>query len=92
MVITTSMSRHMRTTVRLDDALLELARREGERRGVTLTALIAEGLRLVLARGSSPGSRRTKVTLPVSREGGGTRPGINLDDSAALLDAMEEPS
>jgi hypothetical protein len=90
MVITMSMSRHMRTTVRLDDALLDLARREGARRGVTLTALIAEGLRLVLARGSSPGPRRTKVTLPVSREGGGTRPGVDLDDSAALLDVMEE--
>jgi len=90
MDISDNMSRHMRTTVRLDDALFDLARREGTRRGVTLTALITEGLRLVLARGSSPGARRTKITLPVSREGGGTRPGINLDDSAALLDAMEE--
>jgi hypothetical protein len=90
MDVDVSMSRHMRTTVRLDDALLDLARREGTRRGVTLTALITEGLRLVLARASGPGSRRTKVTLPVSREGGGTRPGINLDDSAALLDAMDE--
>jgi len=92
MDIHASMSRHMRTTVRLDDALLDLARREGQRRGVTLTALITEGLRLVLARGSSPGARRARVSLPVSREGGGTRPGINLDDSAALLDAMEERS
>jgi len=82
----------MRTTVRLDDALLDLARREGRRRGVTLTSLIAEGLRLVLARGagSAPGARRPRVTLPYSRQGGGTRPGIDLDDSAALLDAMEE--
>jgi predicted DNA-binding ribbon-helix-helix protein len=39
----------MRTTVRLDDRLLERARREADRRGETLTALIERGLRLVLA-------------------------------------------
>ena len=44
------MSRHMRTTVRLDDALLEQAKREAARRGETVTALIERGLRLVLAR------------------------------------------
>src|SRR5438105_4045575 len=43
------MSRHMRTTVRLDDALLEQAKREAARRRETLTALIEQGLRLLLA-------------------------------------------
>ena len=43
------MSRHMRTTVRLDDALLDQARREAQRRGETVTALIEKGLRLELA-------------------------------------------
>ena len=82
------MSRHMRTTVRLDDALLDQARREAANRGETLTALIAQGLRLVLAQSRSP--RRAKhVALPVCRAGGGTLPGINLDDSSGLLDAME---
>jgi hypothetical protein len=38
----------MRTTVRLDDALLERARREASRRGLTLTALIEQGLRLAM--------------------------------------------
>ena len=82
------MSRHMRTTVRLDETLLERAKREAERRGETLTALIERGLRLVLA---SPQRRpeRRRVEIPVCREGGGTLKGVDLDDSAALLDIAE---
>jgi hypothetical protein len=78
----------MRTTIRLDDALLERAKREAARRGETLTALIERGLRLVLA---SPEKRRPdrRVGIPVCREGGGTLPGVDLDDSAALLDIAE---
>lgn len=82
------MSRHMRTTVRLDDALLERARREADRRGVTLTSLIERGLKLVLARPERSPLRR-HVEIPVCREGGGTLPGVDLDDSAALLDIAE---
>jgi len=82
------MFRHMRTTVRLDDSLLERARREAARRGVTLTSLIEQGLRLVL-RQPAHRSIRSRVRLPECRAGGGVRPGIDLDDSAALLDRME---
>jgi hypothetical protein len=80
----------MRTTVRLDDALLDDARCEAERRGVTLTSLIEQGLENVLA---SPMRRvkRDRVVLPVCTAGGGTLPGVELDDSAALLDIMENP-
>lgn len=78
----------MRTTVRLDDALLERARREAARRGETLTALIERGLRLVLARPERI-VQKSPVDLPVCREGGGTLPGVDLDDSATLLDIVE---
>jgi hypothetical protein len=78
----------MRTTVRLDDALLQQAKREAANRRETLTALIEQGLRLVLAQSRS--SRRGKrVTLPVCRAGGGTLPGIDLNDTSSLLDVME---
>lgn len=83
------MSRHMRTTVRLDDALLEQAKREASRRRATLTSLIEQGLRLVLAQSRSARERRRRVVLPVSRAAGGVLPGIDLNDSAALLDVME---
>ncbi len=82
------MSRHMRTTVRLDDRLLERAKREAARRGETLTALIERGLRLVLARPEKHAAR-SHVEIPVCRAGGGTLPGIDLDDSATLLDIVE---
>lgn len=81
------MSRHMRTTVRLSDALLKAAKREAARRGETLTALIDQGLRLVLAQ-KRP-ARRRRITLPVCRMGGGVWPGIDLNHSAALLDVLE---
>lgn len=83
------MSRHMeRTTVRLDHELLEQARREARRRGQTLTALLEQGLRLVLARA---GGRQiaSKVKLPVSSATGGILPGVDLDDTAALADVMD---
>ena len=77
-----------RTTVRLDDeALSERARREAARRRVTLTSLIEQGLRLVL-REPLKRDDRSRVALPECRAGGGTLPGVDLDDSAALLDRM----
>lgn len=78
----------MRTTVRLKDALLRRAREEAARRGTTLTALIEEGLDLVLAGGPSQPGRR-EVELPVSEAKGGTLPGVDLDHGSALLDLME---
>jgi hypothetical protein len=78
----------MRTTVRLDDVLLERAKREVERWGETLTFLIERGLRLVLARFEKR-ARRRRVEIPVCREGGSTLPGVDLDDSATLLDIIE---
>lgn len=71
----------MRTSVRLDDGLLKRARQEAKRRGVTLTSLIEQGLQLVLLRG---------IELPECHAGGGTLPGVDLNDSAALLDRMDE--
>jgi hypothetical protein len=78
----------MRTTVRLDGGLLRQAKAEAARRGETLTALIERGLRLVLGERRAV-RRREPVRLPVCQAGGGTLPGVDLDDSAALLDRLE---
>lgn len=78
----------MRTTVRLSDSLLEQARAEAARRKTTLTALIEEGLRLVMAGGRATGRRRN-VKIPVSSARGGVLPGVHLDDSGSLLDRMD---
>jgi hypothetical protein len=81
----------MRTIVRLDrldERLLTRARQEARRRGVALTTLIEEGLRLVLRRALPPADRAV-VTLPASGASGGTLPGVDLDDSASLLDHLD---
>ena len=83
------MSRHMRTTVRLDESLLRQAKREAREKGETLTSLIEQGLRLALARRRPKAAGRARVLLPVSKARGGTFPGIDLNDSAAVLDRME---
>ena len=57
------------------------------RRGVTLTSLIEQGLQLVLR--APEASERPRVRLPECRAGGGIRPGVDIDDSAGLLDRME---
>ena len=79
----------MRTTVRLSEALLEQARKEAARRGTTLTALIEQGLRMVIAKRPSA-ANRPRVKLPRCSAGGGVLPGVDLNDSAALLDRMDE--
>jgi hypothetical protein len=77
----------MRTTIRLDDELLAKAKRAALERGTTLTAVIEDALRRALVSGTD--SQREDVVLPTFR-GNGLQPGVDLDDSASLLDLMEE--
>jgi hypothetical protein len=77
----------MRTTVRLSEELLRKAKRKAVEKGQTLTSLIEEGLRIVLA---NPGNarRRGPAKLPISVASGGTLPGIDLNRSSDLEDRM----
>lgn len=77
----------MRTTVRLDDALLRQAKAAAAASGRSLNDLIVDAVRAALAP-RSPASRVSESELPTYR-GRGLQPGIDLDDSAALLDRME---
>lgn len=78
----------MRTTVRLDDELLAAAKRLAIRRESTLTAVIEDALREAVERARSA-EVAERVELPLSRGGKGLQPGVDLDDSAALLDLMD---
>ena len=77
----------MRTTVRLDSHLVDEARKVADLSGRTVAAVIEEALRVSFGRRREPGvvSNGKLPTFP----GRGTRPGVNLDDSAALLELME---
>jgi hypothetical protein len=77
----------MRTTIRIDQQLLTEAKKVAAERGTTLTAIIEDSLRETFARRVAP-RRRAKFRFPTFR-GGGLQPGVDLDDSAALLDRME---
>lgn len=77
----------MRTTIRLDDELLSEAKQLAARSNRTLTAVIEDALRQMLAR-----QEQVKTRPPVQLttvDGNGLLPGIDLDNSAALLELME---
>ncbi|MGH2716117.1 MAG: ribbon-helix-helix protein, CopG family [Thermoleophilaceae bacterium] len=78
----------MRTTVRLDDDLLREAKALAARRGRTLTSLIEDGLREQLLR-AEESPLRGEIELP-TWSGGQLRPGVDLDDSAATRDLLDE--
>lgn len=79
------MSRHMpeRTTVRLPEDLLKRAKRKAASEGRTLTALIEDGLRLMVAGGRKK-QKREPVLPRISTGKGGLMPGIDLSDLSSL--------
>lgn len=80
-------SPHMRTTIRIDDQLLALAKKHAARQGKTLAAVIEDALRAALARGEAAESLSLVRLTTVG--GKGPRPGVDLDSTADLLDRME---
>ncbi|MCA9780046.1 MAG: DUF2191 domain-containing protein [Candidatus Eremiobacteraeota bacterium] len=65
---------------------MDKARAEALRRGTTLTALIEEGLTVVLAGTPDP---IELIQLPVCSAGGGTLPGVDINNNSRLLDVLE---
>jgi hypothetical protein len=82
------MLRYMRTTININDNLLREAKRLATALGQPLSAVIDDALRDYLARHGE--GNRARVTLPTSG-GGRVMPGVDLDNSAGLLDLMEPP-
>ena len=74
-----------RTTVRLPADLLNRAKRKAAAERRTLTSLIEDGLRLVVAESGKVVKRR-RVLPPVSKATGGPMPGIDLTDLSALVE------
>lgn len=76
----------MRTTVSIDDQLLIEVKTVAARTGKTLSAMVEDALRQSLAK---RGNARS-VPLPLlTHDGGGLQPGVDLDDTSALLDLMD---
>ena len=79
-----------RTTVRLPADLLTRAKRKAAAEGRTLTALIEDGLRIVVADRPKP-TKRKRVVLPVSAATGGPMPRVENMNFSELqeLDDLE---
>ena len=74
----------------MDDQLLREAKSLAAETGGTLTGVIEDALREALARRRA-GVRHERVTLKTFG-GQGLQPGVDLDDSASLLDLMSGPN
>jgi hypothetical protein len=72
-----------RTTVRLPEDLLNRAKRKAAAEGRTLTALIEDGLRLVVA-GARKATKGKRVLPRISTARGGPMPGVDLASLSAL--------
>ena len=77
----------MRTTIRLDDKLLADTKQLAAQTGRTLTSVIEDALREMLSRRARSAGRPPVTLRTVS--GQGLLPGVDLDDSASLLDLMD---
>jgi hypothetical protein len=80
----------MRTTIRLPDDLLALAKKRAVERGMTLTRFFEDAIRETLSRDRRRAKDKTAVSLTTTG-GRGTYPGVDLDDTATLIDVMDSP-
>jgi hypothetical protein len=79
----------MKTTLLLDDEIHRQAKLASARLGIPLTRFIEEAIRLRI---STDAARRAEPVqkLPVDKSEGGLRPGIDLDNTAELLDTLDQ--
>ena len=78
----------MRTTINLPDDLFREVKKHAHATGRTFTDVVQDAIREALARKIQRNTSRAGVRLPVSR--GAPQPGVDLDDSAALLELMDD--
>ena len=79
----------MRTTLRINDDLLQRAKKRAIDEERSLTSLIEDGLALILAKPKT--TRRERIELPVSKASGGVLPGVDLNRSSDLEEVMDTP-
>ena len=78
---------HMKTTLNIDDSVMQRLREEAARRGTTMSKLVEAGLRRVLA---APEVVDASETLPPLPSWNGGEELVDISDREALYRAMEE--
>lgn len=76
----------MRTTIRLEDELLERAKRLARHRGVSFTEIMREALEAHVTRATR--AAPAPISLPMAGRGG-LLPGVELDDMTRLRDTLD---
>jgi hypothetical protein len=79
----------MRTTVHLPDDLLARAKKKAAADGRTLTSLIEEGLRTVLAQKAGGRNKQQRSPLPISSVYDGVLDSVDLTSNARLQELMD---
>jgi hypothetical protein len=79
----------MKITLNLDDELTQELAQTVKEKGETIGGLIERALHLFVEQTTRSRRARQHLRLPVSAAGGSTLPGVDLSNSAALLDVME---
>lgn len=77
----------MRTTLDLEDAVIERARRRAAKEGTTLTDVVERALRLFLSRRAEPSAPLASRWIVVH---GDDRPAVDLADRDRLHDLLGE--
>lgn len=78
----------MRTTIDIDDEVMRELKKLAASMNRTLRSVIEDAVRAELARRDRH-AKTVKGAKVITFTGRGTRPGVNLDSSADLLDLME---
>ena len=81
------MLKHMRTTINLPDELILQAKKAALEADTTLTEIIGDALREALDKRRRKTPRKEFKLITYGK--GGVRPGVDLDDTSALLDLMD---
>ena len=77
----------MRTTINLPDELIGQIKKLAAASHSTVTALIEDALREALARRRRTGRREQVILKTYGKRG--LLPGVDIDDTASMLDLME---
>lgn len=81
------MLRHMKTTLNLDDSVMDRLRREAARQGKTMSELMESALRLFFQQQERGSSETELPELPSFGSGGAL---VDVADRNGLYEAMDE--
>ena len=77
----------MRTTLSIDDQLLNLAKHQAVEQGISLSMVIENVLRQSLLKPTV----ECKAVRLVTAAGSGVKPGVDLANGRSLIDIMDDP-